>query len=308
MLHQQRQEGEEEATYATVEEVNEAEECDLVKPEIWVSDLVSLEEEGPLEPLELEAEVQRAREEMEVGRPGIGLDVVEAPLAKIQEKSLIGSYSQGLIPIRSASFSSSGEKHVRPRRKSHASRAESGGGGDDRGAPHESKASEVNEQYGVAALSSPEITVHLIDDGQRSKRRSENSKQKEEEEEEPSQAASDAKDGGDSPNRDNSSGKTSKNKLSELLHRYGLLDSGDDDDDDGGGGDIDVDGKGKLTRALSETRRRRGQKRAGGDAGTRGARALPPSLQHLHLEANCVGTVRGGQVGGGKLVYYNYPL
>lgn len=41
--------------YATVQEVGE--EAELLKPEIWVSDLISLEEEEPLEPLSFDVEV-----------------------------------------------------------------------------------------------------------------------------------------------------------------------------------------------------------------------------------------------------------
>jgi hypothetical protein len=44
------------------------------------------------------------------------LDVLDIPLNRIQEKTLVGSYYKGVIPIRSASFSSSTCKGARIRR------------------------------------------------------------------------------------------------------------------------------------------------------------------------------------------------
>ena len=245
--------------YATVEEVNE--ECELLKPGIWVSDLISLEEEEPLEPLELDIKVVKEveEEEMEVAgsRKSSGLEVVEAPLAQIQEKNLIGSYSKGVIPIRSASFSSSNEKYKRPAKK---------------GEEVPSEESSVKESVTVA---SPEITVHLIDDG------SGNNESK-------SDKADRALDTKEEEERGGGSDQAQSSKLSELLHKF----------------ELEVGGSSscKLTRALSESRKNQRRTRVGQGGGNgekiNNNNALPASLQHLYLEARCTSKVGG--MGGGR--------
>ncbi len=93
----------------------------MLKPEIWVSDLQDDEDSKGDGTVSIEARV---------------------PLVRIREKSLIGSYTKGVIPIRSASFSSGYQRSAKEDAKIEVRRSQS------------SRSQDV----------SPEITVHLIDE------------------------------------------------------------------------------------------------------------------------------------------------
>lgn len=108
-----------------------------------------------MEPLEFDVKVVREIEDDDDDRSAAMETVstqvnnakdspIDTKLSHIHERELIGSYSKGLIPIRSASFGSSSSRYRRPnctnRRKS--------------------------EVYSASNHKSPEITVQLIDEGE----------------------------------------------------------------------------------------------------------------------------------------------
>ncbi len=253
-----------------------------------ISDLVSLEEEEPLEPAELE----HACEGMEVEN-GENLKVVETSVAKVQEKTTVSAF----VPVISAQDIERATGAVECSDMKCESVAEN--------------VESEEKPLAAASLASPEITVHLIgEEGPPASGTSENTNIGDC----PDQAGGTAEDSGVDKKGADVKEINNDDKLNELLHRLGLEEEEEDYDDN-----VEL---GKLTRALSETHRRRQRRlnKAGlGGGGTllggssssgavarpaagvggggrgvggRGDTLIPRSLQHLHLEANCS---RGGR-------------